>query len=405
MFFGAELEAVTGGFAEEMCIGGGGFGRVYKAVGLVAGSDVCYAVKRLDQDSMQGLPEVLQEVQVLGGRRHPNVLPLFGFSVEGVVRLGAGGWVCLVTKLMRGGCLDDRMFPLADGAARRLELVGAGARPAALVWAVRLRVGAEVAAGLEYLHTPDAAAHKPAILHRDLKPANVLLDADLHARLGDAGLARVRPDNQTHLSVTLAGTFGFMDPNYMHTGQFDESCDGYALGVTLLMLLTGRREREGRETLVDFCSGRDAEVLADAGCQWPPNVARGMLEVARGLMAQPRRDRISVPDARGRLEELAPPPPDQGGAMERECIICLDAPRTTRFRECAIPPPRTKWTRRVPHPVLIGHAASLSQASTAPTSTATRTLAPPRASSRPVPPARPPPTPRPPPSARRAAVT
>ena len=235
---------------------------------------------------------------------------------------------------MRGGCLEDRMFPRAEGAARRLELVGAGARPAALVWAVRLRVGAEVAAALEYLHTADAAAHKPAILHRDLKPANVLLDADLHARLGDAGLARVRPAGQDHVSVTLAGTPGFMDPYYLQTGEFDESCDGYALGMTLLMLLTGRREREGRETLVDFCSGRDAEVLADAGCQWPPNVARGMLEVARGLMAQPRRDRISVPDARGRLEELAPPPPDQGGAMERECVICLDAPRTTRFGEC-----------------------------------------------------------------------
>ena len=62
---------------------------------------------------------------------------------------------------MRGGCLEDRIFPLAEGAARRLELVGAGARPAVLVWTVRLRVAAEIASGLEYLHTPDAAAHKP----------------------------------------------------------------------------------------------------------------------------------------------------------------------------------------------------------------------------------------------------
>ena len=326
MLFHARLEAATGGFAEERRIGAGGFGGVYKAIGLVAGEDRCFAVKRLDADSMQGTTELLQEVVVLGGCLHAHVLPLFGFSADGAF--------CVVTVLMCGGSLQDRIFPLAEGASRRLELVGAGARPAALVWAGRLRVGAEVAAALEYLHTADAAAHKPAILHRDLKPANVLLDADLHARLGDAGLARVRPAGQDHVSVTLAGTPGFMDPYYLQTGEFDESCDGYALGMTLLMLLTGRREREGRETLVDFCSGRDAEVLADAGCQWPPNVARGMLEVARGLMAQPRRDRISVPDARGRLEELAPPPPDQGGAMERECVICLDAPRTTRFGEC-----------------------------------------------------------------------
>jgi serine/threonine protein kinase len=335
MFFGAELEAVTDGFAEEMCIGGGGFGKVYKAVGLVAGSDDCYAVKRLDQGSMQGLPEVLQEVQVLGGCRHQNVLPLFGFSVDGVVRLGAGGWVCLVTKLMRGGCLEDRMYPLAEGAARRLELVGAGAQPAALVWAVRVRVGAEVAAGLEYLHTPDAAAHKPAILHRDLKPANVLLDAGLKARLGDAGLARAKVGGQSlQTSMHLVGTPGFLDPNYQNTGRFDESCDGYALGVTLLMLLTGRRAWEGQETLIDFCTGRNADVLADPHCQWPSEVAEGVLEVARGLVVTPRRDRISVRDARRRLEALAPPPPDQGGEVERECVICLAAARTTRFGEC-----------------------------------------------------------------------
>jgi len=292
------LEAATDGFAEERKIGAGGFGGVYKATGLVVGSNQCFAVKRLDERSLQGLPEVLREVQVLGGCLHQNVLPLFGFSFDQVF--------CVVTVIMCGGCLQDRMFPDAEGASRRLELVGAGARPAALVWTVRLQVAAEVAAGLEYLHTPDAATHKPAILHRDLKPANVLLDADLKARLGDAGLARVRPDGQAHLSVTLAGTFGFMDPNYMHTGQFDESCDGYALGVTLLMLLTGRPERDGGGTLVNLCTGHNANVLADASCQWPPNVAQGMLEVARALVVLDRGSRISVADARRRLEALAP---------------------------------------------------------------------------------------------------
>jgi serine/threonine protein kinase len=309
IFYFAALEAVTNGFARERKVGGGGFGGVYKAVGLVPGSDRCYAVKKLDEGSMQGNSEFLQEVQVLGGCWHPNLLPLFGFSFDRVF--------CVITVIMRGGCLEDRMFPLAEGAARRLELVGAGVQPAALMWTVRLRVGAEIAAGLEYLHTPDAAAHKPAILHRDLKPANVLLDADLHARLGDAGLARVRPDGQSHLSVTLAGTSGFMDPNYLQTGHFDERCDGYSLGVTLLMLLTGRRERNGGVTLVNFCMGRNAEVLADTTCQWPPNVAQGMLEVARRLVTDPRHDRISVADARRRLEELAPPPPDQVSAAAR----------------------------------------------------------------------------------------
>ena len=327
MLFHARLEAATGGFAEERRIGAGGFGGVYKAIGLVAGLDRCFAVKRLDADSMQGTTELLQEVVVLGGCLHAHVLPLFGFSADGAF--------CVVTVLMCGGSLQDRIFPLAEGASRRLELVGAGARPAALVWAVRLRVGAEVAAGLEYLHTPDAAAHKPAILHRDLKPANVLLDADLHARLGDAGLARAKVGGQSlQTSMHLVGTPGFLDPNYQNTGRFDESCDGYALGVTLLMLLTGRRAWEGQETLIDFCTERNADMLADPHCHWPSEAAEGVLEVARGLVATPRRNRISVADARRRLEALAPPPPDQGGAVERECVICLAAARTTRFGEC-----------------------------------------------------------------------
>jgi len=168
IFYHVRLAAATRGFAEERKVGAGGFGGVYKATGLVAGSELCFAVKRLDKGSMQGLPEVLRVVQALGIWRHPNVLPLFGFSSNGAV--------CVFTVLMRGGCLEDRMFPLAEGVTWRLELVGAGARPVALVWAVRLRVGTEVAAGLEYLHMPDAAEHRPAILHRDLKPSNVLLN-------------------------------------------------------------------------------------------------------------------------------------------------------------------------------------------------------------------------------------
>lgn len=75
---------------------------------------------------------------------------------------------------------------------------------------------------------------------QDIKPANILLDADMHARLADVGLARMQMNNMTHVSFTqLAGTKGFLDPNYMQTGHFDASADGYALGVTILMCLTG----------------------------------------------------------------------------------------------------------------------------------------------------------------------
>ena len=67
------------------------------------------AVKKLDPSNMQGQPEFLQEVQVLGGCRHENLLPLIGFSADqGMHREHAG--VCLVMPLMKGGSLEDILF-------------------------------------------------------------------------------------------------------------------------------------------------------------------------------------------------------------------------------------------------------------------------------------------------------
>ncbi|KAJ1485970.1 ankyrin repeat-containing domain protein, partial [Baffinella frigidus] len=229
VFFYGELEVATEGFSSDRRIGGGGFGNVFKALGLV-GKGEC-AVKRLEEGSMQGQLEFLQEVQVLGGCCHKNLLPLRGFSADRASG-GSGGAVCLVSPLMRGGSLEDRLFPLADGASARLALLGMPPQPAPLAWDVRLRIGAEIASALEYLHAEEPETHKPQVFHRDVKPANVLLDADLHVRLGDVGLARAQAGGGTHITFTqVAGTNGFLDPNYQTTGHFDALCDGFSLGV------------------------------------------------------------------------------------------------------------------------------------------------------------------------------
>ncbi|KAJ1492578.1 kinase-like domain-containing protein [Baffinella frigidus] len=196
LFYG-ELEAATAGFSNDRRIGGGGFGSVFKAVGL-SGLGEC-AVKRLDEGSTQGQLEFLQEVQVLGGCRHENLMPLFGLSADRAPER-AGGSVCLVSPLMRGG----RYARTAPRAARTPEL---------LAWDVRLRIGAEIGSALEYLHTAEEETRKPQVFHRDVKPANVLLDADLHARLGDVGLARALEVGE-HISTLVAGTPAFIDPNY-----------------------------------------------------------------------------------------------------------------------------------------------------------------------------------------------
>ena len=143
IFFQGELGVATDGFSAACRIGGGGFGNVYKVAahrltGL--GSDSSFvAVKRMHGDSIQGHAEFLQEVQVLGACRHANVLALIGFSADrGSTHEDDG--VCLVTPLMRGGSLEDRLL-LNPQALHRLDQMP-GAPPAAgwvpLTWQQRL---------------------------------------------------------------------------------------------------------------------------------------------------------------------------------------------------------------------------------------------------------------------------
>jgi len=205
----------------------------------------------------------------------------------------------------------------------------------------RLPVAASVAAlrGLEYLHTPDPATHKPAILHRDIKPSNILLDLDGGARLADMGLARQTRPEAAHVTTmtTIAGTNGFMDDYYQDTGRFDASADGYAMGVTLLVLLTCFRAIDpvhGHVVRGGRCDVEEEEIatLADARARWPDAAAREVYKVAMALVKRNRERRITVATARQRLEALLPaPPPVVGDMFERECVLCLSAPRHVRF--------------------------------------------------------------------------
>ena len=294
-----------------------------------------HAVKKLDLTSMQGQTEFLQEVQVLGACRHEHLLPLLGFSADrGAGPQGEG--VCLVTPLCKGGSLEDRLF-LDAAACRRLRMLpGApenGFEP--LGWQQLLAAAVAALRGLEYLHTPDPATHKPAILHRDIKPSNILLDLDGGARLADMGLARQTRPEAAHVTTmtTIAGTNDFMDNYYQSTGRFDASADGYAMGVTLLVLLTclpAIHPVQGH--VVDRCDVEEEEIaaLADARARWPDAVAREVYKVAMALVKRNRERRITVAAARQRLEALVPPPV-LGDMAERECVLCLSAPRHVRF--------------------------------------------------------------------------
>ncbi|KAJ4880109.1 Protein BRASSINOSTEROID INSENSITIVE 1 [Raphanus sativus] len=212
----ADLLKATNGFHEESMIGSGGFGDVYKAV-LKDGTAV--AIKKLIQISGQGDREFMAEMETIGKIKHRNLVPLLGYCKVGEERL-------LVYEFMKYGSLEDVLHDPKKKAGLKLN------------WFTRQKIAIGAARGLAFLH------HNciPHIIHRDMKSSNVLLDENLEARVSDFGMARLMSAMDTHLSVsTLAGTPGYVPPEYYQSFRCSTKGDVYSYGVVLLELLTGRR--------------------------------------------------------------------------------------------------------------------------------------------------------------------
>jgi len=226
-----------------------------------------------------------------------------------------------------------------DRAAReRLQLISGGEDPRELTWPQRLKILVGASRGLEYLHTTDRSVHKKEILHRDIKPSNILLDRDLEPRLSDVGMARELAVGGSHQTTSLlVGSNGYVDPHVLQTGRYDKKNDGYALGVTMLQVLTNwpvMDEALGDEGhVIVRCSERGLEVENTL----PDGMWKRVLDIALDLVKPARGRRMLVANARERLEgELGQLPQESvqepvQEPEERECIVCLSAPREVRY--------------------------------------------------------------------------
>ncbi|XP_055812612.1 putative serine/threonine-protein kinase [Solanum dulcamara] len=207
------LRSATGHFHPSNKIGGGGFGVVYKGV-LRDGTYV--AIKCLSAESKQGTKEFLTEINMISSTQHPNLVQLIGCCVESGNRM-------LIYEYLENNSLAS-------------ALLGSNGKRVALNWPQRVAICLGTASGLAFLHEEAS----PPIVHRDIKASNILIDENLHPKIGDFGLAKLFPENVTHLSTRVAGTIGYLSPEYALFGQLTKKADVYSFGVLVLEIISGR---------------------------------------------------------------------------------------------------------------------------------------------------------------------
>ncbi|KAK4731050.1 hypothetical protein R3W88_024038 [Solanum pinnatisectum] len=186
------------------------------------------AIKRLSRSSGQGIEEFKNEVTLISGLQHRNLVKLMGFCVHGEEKL-------LIYEYMSNRSLEVFIF---------------GSRSndkASLSWNQRYSIVEGIARGLLYLH--------------HLKTSNILLDEDMNPKISDFGMARIFGGNQTIANTNrIAGTYGYMSPEYAIQGIFSEKSDVFSFGVILLEIISSKRNNS-------YCHSEDSLNLPDQAWQ------------------------------------------------------------------------------------------------------------------------------------------
>ncbi|XP_023760119.1 L-type lectin-domain containing receptor kinase IX.1 [Lactuca sativa] len=217
------LMLATNNFSADQKLGEGGFGCVYK--GYLSRERMQVAVKKISQGSKQGKKEYLAEVKIISRLIHRNLVQLVGWYHDQTQ-------FCLVYEFLSNGSLDSHLFY----------------KKSILEWGVRYKIATGVASALFYLH--EECEH--CVVHRDVKTSNIMLDSGFNVKLGDFGLARLMDPEQGIKTTALAGTLGYMCPEYLTTGKASKESDIYSFGVVALEIVCGRKATDRVDPHLDL---------------------------------------------------------------------------------------------------------------------------------------------------------
>ncbi|KAK9016648.1 hypothetical protein V6N11_079143 [Hibiscus sabdariffa] len=199
------------------------------------------AVKQLSARSKQGNREFVTEIGMISALQHPYLVKLYGCCIE-------GNQLMLIYEYLENNSLARALFGPPEFQLK-------------LDWATRRKICIGIARGLAYLHEES----RLKIVHRDIKATNVLLDRNLNPKISDFGLAKLDEEDNTHISTRIAGTYGYMAPEYAMHGHLTEKADVYSFGIVALEIVSGRCNTRVRPKEEPFILLEWAHVLKEQG--------------------------------------------------------------------------------------------------------------------------------------------
>nr|DAD27273.1 TPA_asm: hypothetical protein HUJ06_028741 [Nelumbo nucifera] len=223
VFINEELRSITKNFSEgNRLVGDAKTGGTYSGL-LPDGTRV--AVKRLKRSSFQRKKEFYSEIGRVAKLHHPNLVAVKGCCYDHGDRY-------IVYEFVANGPLD-----------RWLHHIPRGGR--SLDWAMRMRIATTLAQGIAFLHDKV----KPHVVHRDIRASNVLLDEEFGAHLMGVGLSKFVPWEVMHERTVMAGTYGYLAPEFVYRNELTTKSDVYSFGVLLLELISGRRPAQAVDSV------------------------------------------------------------------------------------------------------------------------------------------------------------